>query len=136
MVFPFFWLLETRSVVLIFLGYFLLLNIAQSMGTAVTPSFFSELFGTRVRYSGVSIGFQLGTMIGGFSPFIATALVAASGGSWTYVAVYALGGLLVSLVAAYLATDTYLGESGPRHVGDTGHAEPGDAGRATASDDR
>ena len=40
-------------------------------------AFFSELFGTRVRYSGASLGSQLSSVVaGGLSPFIATALMA------------------------------------------------------------
>jgi hypothetical protein len=39
-------------------------------------AFLSELFGTRVRYSGASLGAQLSSVIaGGLSPFIATALL-------------------------------------------------------------
>ena len=39
-------------------------------------AFLSELFGTRVRYSGASLGSQLSSVIaGGLSPFIATALL-------------------------------------------------------------
>jgi metabolite-proton symporter len=41
-------------------------------------SFFTELFGTRVRYSGVSVGYQLASIIaGGLAPFIAVALLKA-----------------------------------------------------------
>ncbi len=39
-------------------------------------AFFSELFGTSVRYSGASLGAQLSAAVaGGFSPLIATALL-------------------------------------------------------------
>ncbi|NEA32317.1 MFS transporter [Streptomyces sp. SID13031] len=41
-------------------------------------AFFTELFGTRVRYSGVSVGYQLASIIaGGLAPFIAIALLKA-----------------------------------------------------------
>jgi MHS family shikimate/dehydroshikimate transporter-like MFS transporter len=66
-----------------------------------------KLFGTRVRYSGVSLGFQLGAMLGGFSPFISAALQVAQDGGWTYVAVYTVAVLLVSLLAVLLARETY-----------------------------
>ena len=43
-------------------------------------AFLSELFGTRVRYSGVSIGYQLASILaGGLAPIIAVAPVAATG---------------------------------------------------------
>ncbi len=48
---------------------------------SVQATFFSELFGVRVRYSGVSLAYQLGGVLGGFVPFIATALLAAGGAS-------------------------------------------------------
>ena len=41
-------------------------------------AFLSELFGTTVRYSGVSIGYQLASILaGGLAPIIAVALLAA-----------------------------------------------------------
>jgi MHS family shikimate/dehydroshikimate transporter-like MFS transporter len=45
-------------------------------------AYFPELFGTRVRYSGASLGFQLSAALGGgFSPIIATALAGYMGGT-------------------------------------------------------
>ena len=45
-------------------------------------AFFSELFSTRVRFSGVSIGYQIGSVLGGgLAPLVATALLAAGGGN-------------------------------------------------------
>ena len=45
--------------------------------TACSPPYFSELFSTRVRYSGLSISAQLGGVFAGaFAPLIATALLA------------------------------------------------------------
>ena len=43
-------------------------------------SFFSELFGTRVRYSGASLGYQMASVFaGGLSPLTATFLLSRSG---------------------------------------------------------
>jgi MFS transporter, MHS family, shikimate and dehydroshikimate transport protein len=43
-------------------------------------TFFAELFGTRVRYTGASLGFQLGSVLaGGLAPVIAASLVTAWG---------------------------------------------------------
>ena len=47
---------------------------------SVQAMFFSEPFGVRVRYSGVSFAYQVGGVLGGFVPFIVTALLAAAGG--------------------------------------------------------
>ena len=105
--FPFFWLLDTRSPVLIWLAFAVM---AFAMGGVYGPasSFIAELFGTRVRYSGASLGYQLsGVLSGAFAPLIATALLASYGGASWPVALYLAALSLVSLVGAYLATETY-----------------------------
>jgi MHS family proline/betaine transporter-like MFS transporter len=49
---------------------------------ACTPATYAELFPTRIRYSGLSIGYNTAVMVfGGFGPFIATWLVFATGSS-------------------------------------------------------
>jgi MFS family permease len=59
---------------------------------------FAELFSTEVRYSGASLGYQVGVLLGGgFAPMIATALFAASETSLT-VAGYMAATCLISLV--------------------------------------
>lgn len=103
--FPFFWALETRSVILIFLAYFVAINIAHNLNDAVEASFFSELFGARVRYSGAALGHQLGAAVTGFTPLIAGALSALGG--WPLVAAYAVVACLVSALCVFLATETF-----------------------------
>lgn len=59
---------------------------------------FAELFSTEVRYSGASLGYQVGVLLGGgFAPMIATALFAASGNSQA-VAGYMAATCLISIV--------------------------------------
>lgn len=65
MAFPFFWLLESRSLILMTMGYVLLINIGHNSLNAVQPSFFAGLFHPPVRYSGSSIGAQLGAVVAG-----------------------------------------------------------------------
>jgi len=103
--FPFYLALESRSVILIFLAYFVAINIAHNLNDSVESSFFSELFGSRVRYSGAAMGHQLGGAITGFTPLIAGALAAAGG--WTYVAAYAVLACLVSAVCVFLSAETF-----------------------------
>jgi hypothetical protein len=69
-------------------------------------SFFSELFGTRVRYSGASLGYQLASVIaGGLSPLIATGLLKRYGASWP-IALFIIGMAAVTTVSVYWATET------------------------------
>ena len=69
-------------------------------------AFLSELFGTRVRYSGASLGAQLASVLaGGLSPFIATLLLARYGRG--AVALYVAGMALVTIVAVALAAETH-----------------------------
>jgi MHS family shikimate/dehydroshikimate transporter-like MFS transporter len=69
-------------------------------------SFFSELFGTRVRYSGASLGYQLASVIaGGLSPLIATGLLRRYGASWP-IALFIIGMAAVTTVSVYWAAET------------------------------
>src|SRR5215212_2513354 len=71
--FPFFWLLDTRQPVLIWLAVVLGLNLGHGAMYGPQASFFSELFNTRLRYTGASLGYQLSSVLaGGLSPLIAT----------------------------------------------------------------
>lgn len=105
--FPFYWLVDTGSVVLLWLAFVLGVSVFHSAIFGPQAAFFSELFGTSTRYTGASLGYQLSSVLGGgLAPFIATALLAASGGL-TLVALYSAGLALISLVSVYLATETY-----------------------------
>ena len=55
--FPFFWLLNTGAAPLIWLAIILGFNIGHDAMYGPQAAFFSELFGTRVRYSGASLGY-------------------------------------------------------------------------------
>ncbi len=69
-------------------------------------AFIAELFATRVRYSGTSMGYQLAGILGGaLAPIIATALLAASGSS-VAVSLYVAGALAVTVVALFFAKET------------------------------
>jgi MFS transporter, MHS family, shikimate and dehydroshikimate transport protein len=104
----FFPLLQTGSAVIIVLAFVLVMNTGHDAQYAVESSYFSEMFPTRVRYSGISISAQLGGVLAGaFAPLIATALVAADAGGLTIVTIYFAAMCAVSVVAAYLSPETY-----------------------------
>jgi MHS family shikimate/dehydroshikimate transporter-like MFS transporter len=68
-------------------------------------AFLSELFGTRVRYSGASLGSQLASVLsGGLAPLIATALMATYGSN--AVALYVVGMAVVTIVSVIISAET------------------------------
>ena len=104
--FPFFWLIETQQTLLIWLSIVLAL-IGHSLMYGPQAAFFSELFGTRVRYSGDSVGYQLASpLAGGIAPLIATALVRWSDGASWPVSIYMIVAAAVTLLAITMATET------------------------------
>jgi MFS transporter, MHS family, shikimate and dehydroshikimate transport protein len=106
--FPMFGLINTESPVLIWLSIAVGINLGHDLMYGPQAAYFSELFGTRVRYSGASLGYQLASVFaGGFAPLIATALLAANGGDPTLVALYMVGMGLISVVATLFAAETY-----------------------------
>lgn len=104
--FPFFWMIETRQMGLVLAAVVIgLIGHAAMYGPQA--AFFSELFGTRVRYSGASLGYQLASpLAGGLAPLIATALLEYSGGRPWPVAVYLICMGVITLVSVWLAEET------------------------------
>lgn len=104
--FPLFWLVDTKSAILIWVAL-IVGQVFFSMTYGPAPALFSEMFGTRVRYSGVSVGYQIGSVLGGaFAPIIATSLYAAFETS-AAVSVYLVAVAIVSFVSVLLVTETY-----------------------------
>jgi len=104
--FPFFWLVDTSSTPLMTLAVVCALVFGHSAMYGPQASFFSELFGTRVRYSGASLGYQLSSVVaGGLSPLIATSLLKRTGLSWP-IAVLTAGLAIVTTVSVYFAAET------------------------------
>ena len=102
----FFPLLHTGSAVIIILAFVLVMNLPHDMQYATEASYFSELFPTRIRYSGISISAQLGGVFAGaFAPLIATALLDVSG-IWL-VTIYFTAMCSISAIAAYFSPETY-----------------------------
>jgi metabolite-proton symporter len=103
--FVFFTMLDTKS--------FGLMVLATTVGLVLhgamygpQAAFFSELFGTRVRYSGASIGYQLASIAAGaLAPIIAVAILKATGGT-TWVSIYVLGMVVLTVIAVLAARET------------------------------
>lgn len=85
-------------------------NVVHDAMYGPQAAWFAELFDTRVRYSGSSLGYQIGAVLsGGFAPLIAAALLAVGGGKpWPIVAYFAV--LAAITVASALAARDTRGE--------------------------
>ncbi|MFC4122272.1 MFS transporter [Nonomuraea zeae] len=104
-IFAFFPLVDT--------GNFLAITLAVTVGLLFhgmmygpQAAFFTELFGTRMRYTGVSIGAQLSAIVAGaLAPIIAVALLKTYSSSLPISAYLGLAAVL-TLVAVYAARET------------------------------
>lgn len=104
---PFFMALESRDTFMIVFFAVMLANVAHDMLVSVQQPMFTELFGTAYRYSGAGVGYQIASVLGGFTPFIAVLLVEFMDGAWYLVAAYlALGCLLSAVVGLKMKTCT------------------------------
>jgi len=82
--FPYFWLVDTGAGPAVWLAIILAFVLGHGAMWSIGGALYAEMFDTRFRYSGVSLGYQLAAIVGGGpAPLIATALIAWSGGaSW------------------------------------------------------
>lgn len=87
--FPYFWLVDSASSPAIWIAILLAFVLGHGAMWAIGGALYSEMFDTRFRYSGVSLGYQLASIVGGGpAPLVATALIAWSGGASWPVATY------------------------------------------------
>jgi len=96
-------------------GSFLWICVAIAVGQALVAmmygpqaAFLTELFSTSVRYSGASLGYQLGAIIGGgFAPIIATALLAKYQ-STVGISVYMAIACIITIISTALLSERKL----------------------------
>jgi MHS family shikimate/dehydroshikimate transporter-like MFS transporter len=105
--FPVFWLLDTKDPLLITVAISVAVGVGQGVMFGVGAIFMSELFDTSVRYSGASMGFQIGAALsGGFTPIIAASLLNGSGGQSWGISVYLIVLAAITLAATLSAPET------------------------------
>jgi MHS family shikimate/dehydroshikimate transporter-like MFS transporter len=105
--FPFFWLLGTKDPLVVTLTIVGAITFGQMIGFAVGAPWYTELFAAPIRYSGASLGFQIGAAIsGGLTPFAAATLLAWTGGATWPISVYLVALAAVTLCAATFAPET------------------------------
>ncbi len=102
---PWFLLLNTGTTWGIMLATVIAFGILWAPITAVLGTLCSEIFSANVRYTGITLGYQLGAALaGGTAPLIATGLLAKYDGDWTPVAAYLLVTVAISLLAIFCAS--------------------------------
>lgn len=104
----FFLAVDSGSEIGIVLAIVFGVNVLHDAMYGPQAAWFAELFDTRVRYSGTSLGYHIGAVLsGGFAPLIAAALLVAGGGRpWLIVGYFIVLSALTALAAA-AARETY-----------------------------
>ncbi|MFH8241034.1 MFS transporter [Streptomyces sp. NPDC018321] len=103
--FPFFTLIDSGSFGALLLAVTVGLVLHGAM-YAPQAAFFSEMFATRVRYSGASIGAQFASVAAGApAPLIATALLSEYDSS-TPISLYVIASAVLTLIAVGVAKET------------------------------
>ena len=106
--FPMFWLMDTKSVALLFVAYLAMMTaFCANYGPIAT--FLAELFGSTVRYSGLSVAYMLSGLLGSAAtPFVTTWLLGVTHQS-SSIAWYIMGAAVLSLIALVILTETRYG---------------------------
>ncbi len=104
--FPLFWLLQTRDPVVVVLTLVVFMSLTHGLMFGPQAAYLPELFGTRTRYSGASLGCQVSAALsGGFAPIIAAGLLAWAGATWP-ISLYLVGLAAITLVAVVASGET------------------------------
>lgn len=102
---PWFMLLDTGTTWAIMLATVVMFGILWAPITAVLCTLCSEIFSANVRYTGITLGYQIGAALaGGTAPLIATGLLAKYDGDWVPVAWYLGTTVTISLIAIFFAS--------------------------------
>ncbi|WP_240793273.1 MFS transporter [Arthrobacter crystallopoietes] len=105
-------LIMTGSIVAIYIAS-CGMGVALSATFAAQSALFAELFPTHLRYSGASLAYQVGAILGGgIAPFIATALLGSTG------SIYPVVGYMMAISAVSLICVTRLKETSQRDLAD------------------
>lgn len=104
---PFYMLsMSGGNTVLTFVLAVLTFSCGYAAANAVWPAFYGEMFSTRVRFSGMAIGTQLGFLMAGFAPTIVAALGGVSDGGWVVISAFTGVIALIAALSAMTARET------------------------------
>jgi len=103
---PYFWMLSVHSVVALYAAIIIGFSIIWSTYGSVLGTLFAESFSADVRYTGISLGYQVGAaVIGGPAPLIATALLVAYNDNFVPVGIFIMVVAVISLIAVSFARE-------------------------------
>ena len=97
---------KKHSAPLIIVFGVLMSGVAYSASNGIWPSFYGEMFSTKVRLSGMATGTQIGFAIGGFAPVVAAAVQGEGPNAWVPVAPLNSPIGVVASIAAWTARET------------------------------
>jgi MHS family shikimate/dehydroshikimate transporter-like MFS transporter len=104
--FPMFWLFQTHNPVVIAITIAVAVSFGHGIMFGPEAAWVAELFAARLRYSGASLGFQLGASLsGGLTPILASAVLLWTGATWS-ISLYLIAAAIVTLVATIAARET------------------------------
>jgi MFS family permease len=104
---PYYALLDTGDALWIMVATVLGVSIGHALLYSVQASLIPELFGTRVRCTGASIGYQLGSpLAGGIAPLIATGVLHAFPNNYVPLAAYIMVNSVISMACVILLAET------------------------------
>ncbi|WP_157644289.1 MFS transporter [Bradyrhizobium sp. WSM2793] len=105
---PMFAMVDSGKASMLALGLSIMMIFGHAPVYSTLASYYAELFPARMRYSGISIGYQsAGIILGGFMPLIASALILTTDGKpWPVILIIAAQSLIAAL-SLYLGPETY-----------------------------
>ncbi|QQM20148.1 MHS family MFS transporter [Rhodococcus sp. P-2] len=106
-IYVYFGAIASGNVPLIFLAAIGLMSVFYAAPNAIWPSFYSEMFNTKVRYSGIAIGTQVGFALAGFAPAIGNALMGGDKTHWMPVAILTSVACVICAISAFTAKETF-----------------------------
>lgn len=106
LIFPYFAVVTSGDIMGIFLISFAITSLAYSALNASYATFFAEMFPLQTRNTGMAVGIQMGFVLVGFAPAIASLLTAKDPTNWMPVAIFVAVVNLIALVSASTAKET------------------------------
>jgi MFS family permease len=120
--FLYLWAISTGSYALTLVLGIVAFGVVYSAANGVWPSFYGEMFATRVRLSGMAVGTQIGFAVAGFAVTFAARIAGPDGADWSSVALFTAALCVPPAVAALSARETHrvptelLGARSPRET--------------------